>query len=179
MGIPIQVSKLASLHRRTSEMAMESNSGSNVHIELAAAIDALRMSERRLAVATEALRKSEEQATAGRLALEIMHEVRNPLEALGHLTYLALQEAEHPERVRKYMLLATEQMANLGHIVSQTLGFAHQSEKPRPVDLAVFSRSRTPHSSANHCTETNSPRERSPGWGSDRRVHRGDAAGCF
>ena len=117
---------------------MESNIGSNTYTELATAIDALRMAERRLAVATEALRKSEEQVTAGRLALEVMHEVRNPLEALGHLTYLALQEAEHPEMVRKYMLLAKEQMAHLGYIVSQTLGFAHQSEKPRPVDLAAL-----------------------------------------
>jgi len=39
-------------------------------------------------------------------ARAVMHEVKNPLEALGHLTYLALQDAEEPEKVRKYMLLA-------------------------------------------------------------------------
>ena len=38
------------------------------------------------------LSQSDDQAaewiTAGQLALEVMHEIRNPLEALGHLTYL-------------------------------------------------------------------------------------------
>ena len=52
----------------------------------------------RLEMATEAVRKADEKATAGRLALEMIHEIKNPLEALGHLTYLALQEAEYPKK---------------------------------------------------------------------------------
>ena len=36
----------------------------------------------------------------------MMHEIRNPLEALGHLTYLALKEKNDPDKVEKYMLLA-------------------------------------------------------------------------
>ncbi|MGI4827183.1 MAG: hypothetical protein ACRYFU_03185 [Janthinobacterium lividum] len=32
----------------------------------------------------------DERATAGQFALEMMHEIRNPLEALSHLTYLTL-----------------------------------------------------------------------------------------
>ena len=99
--------------------------------------DALQVSERQLAIATEALRKADERAVAGRLALEVMHEVKNPLEALGHLTYLALQEADDPEKVRKYLLQAEEQMENLSHIARQTLGFSQQMEKPRPVDLVA------------------------------------------
>jgi signal transduction histidine kinase len=117
---------------------MEANSSPNNQTDLADTLDALRVSEQRLAAATEALRKSEERAIAGRLALEVMHEVKNPLEALGHLIYLALQEAERPEAVRNYMLLAKEQMSNLNHIAKQTLGFAQHSDKPRPIDLVVL-----------------------------------------
>src|SRR5271170_6342076 len=67
----------------------------------------------KLAIAAERLQKSEERATAGQLALEMMHEVRNPLEALGHLIYLAMEEAEDPIKVRRYMRQAEEQMATL------------------------------------------------------------------
>jgi signal transduction histidine kinase len=79
--------------------------------------------------------KGDERTTAGMFALEVMHEIRNPLEAIGHLTYLAKMEADHPEQVRKYMLLAEEQLATLNRIASQTLGFARVAEFPRPIDL--------------------------------------------
>jgi two-component sensor histidine kinase len=73
-------------------------------------------------VAVEALRLAEERATAGRLALEVMHEIKNPLEALSHLTFLTLEEADDPEKVRGYMLEAEEQMAQLREIASHTWG---------------------------------------------------------
>jgi hypothetical protein len=66
--------------------------------------------EAKLKTATEALRVSEERATAGRLALEIMHEIRNPLEALGNLHYLCVQESKQPEKVEYFMRLAEEQL---------------------------------------------------------------------
>ena len=66
--------------------------------DLEALKESLRISEHRLVIATEGLRKAEERAVAGRLAMEVMHEVRNPLEALGHLTYLALQERMTPTK---------------------------------------------------------------------------------
>jgi signal transduction histidine kinase len=89
----------------------------------------------RLASTLEALRLVEERAVAGRLALEVMHEIKNPLEALGNLTFLAAEEADHPEKVRKYMSLAEEQMATLSHIANQTLGIARISSVPKPIDL--------------------------------------------
>ncbi len=89
----------------------------------------------KLAIATERLQKSEERATAGQLALEVMHEIRNPLEALGHLAYLALEEAEDPARVRDYLHRAEEQIATLNQIARQTLGFARTSHVPQPSDL--------------------------------------------
>ena len=79
--------------------------------------------------------KVDERSTAGLFALEVMHEIRNPLEAIGHLTYLARLEADDPEQVRKYMRLAEEQLATLNRIASQTLGFARVAESPKPIDL--------------------------------------------
>ncbi len=87
---------------------------------------------------TETLRKSEERATAGQLALELMHEIRNPLEALGHLTYLAREESTNPEAVRRYLLMADEQLVQLRHIASQTLGFARSSASTKPMCLVVL-----------------------------------------
>ncbi len=116
---------------------MDETSNPNSYTDLASAIEALRVSEERLSVAAKALQKSEERAIAGRLALEVMHEIKNPLEALGHLMYLASQEADDPEKVRNYLLLANEQMATLSDIAKNTLGFAQPSIKPRPMDLVV------------------------------------------
>ena len=80
-------------------------------------------------------RRADERATAGLLALEVMHEIRNPLEALGHLTYLGRQEADNPDKVRKYMDLAAEQISILNKIAGQTLGFARLSQSRKSVDL--------------------------------------------
>lgn len=88
-----------------------------------------------LGMTGETLPSADEKAIAGQLALELMHDVRNPLEALSHLTYLALQEAEEPEKVRKYMLLAEEQVAILSELASQTLNYAKSSSVPKSNDL--------------------------------------------
>jgi phosphoglycerate-specific signal transduction histidine kinase len=52
----------------------------------------------------EILRRSDELAVAGRLALELMHEINNPLDALGNLAYLALEESGSSEQIRTYLL---------------------------------------------------------------------------
>jgi len=79
--------------------------------------------------------KAAERMTAGLLALEVMHEIRNPLEALGHLTFLTLNEPHDPDKVVKYMRMAEEQMSTLNSIVSQTLGFARSNSAPKSSDL--------------------------------------------
>ncbi|AXC16082.1 putative two-component sensor histidine kinase (plasmid) [Acidisarcina polymorpha] len=94
--------------------------------------------EAKLALATEALRKSEERATAGMLALEVMHDIRNPLEALRNLTYLASLEANNPDQVRRYTALAEEQMAIALDIANSTLSFAKAPMNPRSVNLVVL-----------------------------------------
>jgi signal transduction histidine kinase len=88
----------------------------------------------KLNVAAEALRKAEERALAGQFALEVMHEIRNPLEAVGYLVHLATDEAE-PAVVREYLRQAEEQMATVHQIAAQTLGFARLLPTPQEVDL--------------------------------------------
>jgi signal transduction histidine kinase len=105
--------------------------------DLSSALEALRVSEQRLSLATQALAKAEERAIAGRVALEVMHEIKNPLEALGYIAYLTAQDAEEPEKVRSYMVLANEQMDTLSEIAKNTLGFAQTSTRPRNMDLVV------------------------------------------
>lgn len=84
----------------------------------------------------ESLRLSEERAVAGMLALEVMHEVRNPLEAIANLIYLADLQAELPNKVHEYMALVHEQIVLLAEISQQTLGFAKSTLELQPVKLS-------------------------------------------
>ena len=92
----------------------------------------------RLLDVSEALRRAEERATPGLLALELMHEIRNPLEAVGNLAYLAMEEADNGEAVRVYLGRIEEQLATLNQIASQTLGFARTTNSPQQVRLATL-----------------------------------------
>lgn len=91
-----------------------------------------------LSAAFEALRVSEVRALAGQLALEVMHEIRNPLEALGYLTYLAYQEADNPEKTREFLNLADEQLRTITSIARQTLSFVKDADKSNTVDLVAI-----------------------------------------
>jgi signal transduction histidine kinase len=75
----------------------------------------------------EVLQRTDELALAGRLVLELMHEINNPLDALASLAYLALEESDDPEQVRAYLHQIDEQVAILRQIVGQTLGLARSS----------------------------------------------------
>ncbi len=85
--------------------------------------------------------RPDERRNAGLLALEMLHEIRNPLEALRYLVYLAAQKSDHPEQVQRYMQLADEHLATLSRIASQTLHFAEISEGPAPIDLVDLAES--------------------------------------
>jgi signal transduction histidine kinase len=71
----------------------------------------------------------------GLLALEMMHEVRNSLEGLNNLLYLALETTGSREEVRRYIRLAQEQTAALNEIASNSLGFARSPRSPKPTCL--------------------------------------------
>ena len=88
----------------------------------------------KLDLATEALRKAEERALAGQFALEVMHEIPNPLEAIGYLLYLAQTEENH-EAVRVHLRQVNEQMTTIHQIAAQTLGFARSFPTALETDL--------------------------------------------
>jgi len=94
--------------------------------------------ETKMVAASEALRKAEERATAGQLAMEVIHEIRNPLQALEYLVFLTVQHAEDAEKVRGYMHLAGEQMATLNQIAVGTLRLARDCPSPQPVSVSVL-----------------------------------------
>jgi signal transduction histidine kinase len=94
--------------------------------------------ETKLGVASEALRRAEERATAGQLAMEVMHEIRNPLQALEYLVFLTRRDAEDAEKVRGYMHIAEEQMATLSQIATGTLCLAKDSPSPQSVSISVL-----------------------------------------
>jgi signal transduction histidine kinase len=98
-------------------------------------IEEIALLKTKLGTAANLLRKSEERSTAGQLALEVMHEIRNPLEALGHLIYLACNNIEDPTKIQEYLSRAEEQLATLNQIASQSLGFARSQPSPQPTDL--------------------------------------------
>jgi signal transduction histidine kinase len=77
----------------------------------------------------------EGRTAPGLLALEMMHEVRNSLEALNDLLYLGLETTGGLERVRRYIRLAQEQTAALNEIASTSLTFARSPLSPKPTCL--------------------------------------------
>ena len=81
------------------------------------------------------VQQAEQRAMAGQLALEMIHEIRGPLEALSYLTYLAAAEAADEAKVRKYMGVAEEQVARMSAISRQTLGTARVALEAGQVDL--------------------------------------------
>lgn len=91
--------------------------------------------EERLDRAHVALMRSEQLALAGRFAGSVMHEVNNPLEALGNLVFLANTAEGVPEMVRQYLRMAEEQLTHVQEIARKTLSFYRPTEIHEDVDL--------------------------------------------
>lgn len=81
----------------------------------------------------EALRRNERLATAGRLTAAIAHEIRNPLEALTNLVYLARRDANSRD---EYLRLAEQEIGRLDAIAQQALGFVRETAAPEQLDPA-------------------------------------------
>ena len=73
--------------------------------------------------------------TAAQMALEVLHEARNPLETLANLNFLALEQASDPEKVRRFLKMAEEQIAVLSRITTHSFAFAKSPESREAVDL--------------------------------------------
>jgi signal transduction histidine kinase len=81
-----------------------------------------------------ALRQCEERSMAGYFALEVMHEIRNPLDALSNLVYLAAQ-AQDLALAHEYMRAAGEQIVSLHQIAGQSLTLARNAQTATTVDM--------------------------------------------
>ena len=79
----------------------------------------------------EALRRNERLATAGRLTAAIAHEIRNPLEALTNLVYLARRDMGGRD---EYLGLAEQEIGRLDAIAQQALGFVREATSPERLD---------------------------------------------
>jgi two-component system CheB/CheR fusion protein len=79
----------------------------------------------------EVLRRNERLATAGRLTAAIAHEIKNPLEALTNLVYLARRDAAGRD---EYLRLAEQEIGRLDSIAQQALGFVREGTSPEALD---------------------------------------------
>jgi nitrogen-specific signal transduction histidine kinase len=97
-------------------------------------LHAHRLSAERASV-VRALLESEKLASVGRLAATIAHEINNPLSAITNLVYLAKTSADLPEKVRRHLTLADQELARVAHIAQQTLGFYRDNSRPVWVNI--------------------------------------------
>lgn len=81
-----------------------------------------------------ALRKSEKLVVAGRLALSISHEINNPLAAVTNLLYLIGRSASL-EEAKGHSEIASEELARVAEIVTQTLRFYRDPGKATVVHI--------------------------------------------
>ena len=79
----------------------------------------------------EALRRNERLAAAGRLTAAIAHEIKNPLEALTNLVYLARRDSNSRD---EYLRLAEQEIERLDSIAQQALGFVREAASPEKLD---------------------------------------------
>ena len=93
--------------------------------------------DNRLEAAIEALRKCEERSLAGQFALEVMHEIRNPLDAVGNLIYLA-SGAKELTQAKEHIKAAQEHIASLNQIAGQSLSLARNAQRATAIDLVAL-----------------------------------------
>jgi PAS domain S-box-containing protein len=81
------------------------------------------------------LERQEQMAAIGRLTSSILHEINNPLEAVGNLIFLARQAA-NPIEVAGYLKQAEEELGRASQITSQGLQFHRQSSTATSTNVA-------------------------------------------
>ncbi len=86
------------------------------------------------------LKRQEQMAAIGRLTSSILHEINNPLEAVGNLIFLARQSATAVEAAG-YLNQAEEELAHVSQITSQGLQFHRQSSAAISTNVVELLRS--------------------------------------
>jgi len=101
--------------------------------QIAAAVDSLRF---RVAEYQAEILAEERMATIGRMAADVAHEIRNPLEAIsGAVEFLAGNESEDNDFIR----VIREEVRNLNAYLSGVLEFARSGgSAPEPCDLGAL-----------------------------------------
>ena len=100
-------------------------------------IDALIEREKRQKEESEiCLIQSEKQASVGKLAAGVAHEINNPLTAVLTFSHLILRREDLPDEVRADLETITTQTERVRKIVKSLLDFSRQSQlNPEPLDL--------------------------------------------
>lgn len=83
----------------------------------------------------EKLRQTEKLAATGRMAATIAHEINNPLEAVTNLIFLSKTDASVPADVRHLLDTADQELARVGQIAQQTLGFYRDTTRPMLIEI--------------------------------------------
>ena len=82
------------------------------------------------------LLQSEKQASVGKLAAGVAHEINNPLTAVLTFTYLILRRKDLPDEVLKDLEVVKTQTERVRKIVKSLLDFSRQTViKPEPTDI--------------------------------------------
>src|SRR4051812_42691233 len=83
----------------------------------------------------DALRTTERLASVGRLAATVAHEINNPLEAVTNFIYLANQQPNLSEKLKRYLSSADQELRRVAHIAQQTLGFYKDNSQPAVISV--------------------------------------------
>ena len=82
------------------------------------------------------LERQEQMAAIGRLTSSILHEINNPLEAVGNLIFLARQS--HPVEAADYLKQAEEELGHASRITAQGLQFHRQSSAATSTNVVAL-----------------------------------------
>ncbi len=88
----------------------------------------------------EALRNTERLAMSGQLAATMVHEVNNPLEAIGNLLYL-VETSQSIDDAHRFSNLASQELSRINEIINQTLRYHRAPAAAAFTDLAEIATS--------------------------------------
>lgn len=83
----------------------------------------------------EAFKETQRLVGAGRMAASVAHEINNPLAAVVNIIYLLRNNKSLDADAERLVEWADRELSRVAYIVSQTLGFYKQSDRPVEVSL--------------------------------------------